>query len=191
MELFRIVGCLHLSNRCPRDADFYIIGDLENHGVAVHAVDGAVDARGGDDLIAVFHRPQHLLHFLALPLLRQYHQEIHDSEHEAERNRKTAKPSPDAALPEKKCCQIHVPNCSMPFRVFPEWARWHNRGPLPEPEGENTILQRVSSRFPSRSILLLRLDLCGLPAPANALYASRAARLRLGPPDNARAALLR
>jgi len=29
MELFRIVGCLHLSNRCPRDADFYIIGDFQ------------------------------------------------------------------------------------------------------------------------------------------------------------------
>ena len=53
------------------------------------------------------------------------------------------------------------------------------------------MLQRVSSRFPSRSILLLRLDLCGLPAPANALYAFRTARFRLDPPDNARAALLR
>jgi len=53
------------------------------------------------------------------------------------------------------------------------------------------MLQRVSSRFPSRSILLLRLDLYGLPAPSNALRASQAARLRLGPPDNARAALLR
>src|SRR6266852_2726610 len=129
MELLRIVGCLHLSNRCPRDADFYIIGDLENHGVAVHAVDGAVDARGGDDLIAVLHRPQHLLHFLALPLLRQYHQEIHDPEHEAEGPNHLAQTKTAAGLPEKKCCQIHVPNCSIPFRVFPDWTRWHNLRP--------------------------------------------------------------
>src|SRR5258708_40243920 len=122
MELFRIVGCLHLSNRCPRDADFYIIGDFQNDRVAVNAIDGAVDARGGDDLIAVLHCAQHLLHFLALPLLRQNPQEIHYSEQEPEGNKKTAEPRDTAGLPEKKCCQIHVLNCSIPFRVFPHWA---------------------------------------------------------------------
>src|SRR6202035_3725888 len=100
-------------------------------------------------------------------------------------------PRDSAALPENQCCQIHVLNCSAPFRVFLNRLAGAACTPHPEPVGENTILQRVSSRFPSRSILLLRFDLCGLPSPSNALRASRAARFRLGPPHSARAALSR
>jgi len=58
MELIRIVGMPHLSNRCPRALRIYTLSAiLRITGFGRPAVDGAVDARGGVNLIAVLHAP--------------------------------------------------------------------------------------------------------------------------------------
>ena len=79
--LFRIFRCLHLRYRRTRDADFYLVGDLENHRVAVNAIDGAVDAAIRDDLVAGFQRGDHRLHLFALPLLRQNEHHVENGHH--------------------------------------------------------------------------------------------------------------
>ena len=46
MKLLGIFRSLHLANGRPRDANFNVIGDLQNNGVAVNTIDGS-GLRGG------------------------------------------------------------------------------------------------------------------------------------------------
>ena len=91
--LFCIFRCLHLSNRRARDADFYLrfAGNFQNDGITIETVDSAVDAATGDHFVTSLQRCEHGLHLLALALLGQDHEEIHDDKHEAEWNQQAAK----------------------------------------------------------------------------------------------------
>src|SRR5208282_6012709 len=98
-ELLGIFWSLHLGDCGSRNANFYVIGNLQNKSVAVDTIAGAIDAGGGDDLVAVLHGAEHLLQLLSLPLLRHDHQEIHDAEHQQQGEHESTKPADAACLP--------------------------------------------------------------------------------------------
>src|SRR5208337_3857238 len=104
-----LIWCVKLSFICANDVG--IVGNLQNNRIAVHAIDGAVDAGSGDHLVSVLDRGEHLLHLLALPRLWQNHQEIHDAEHERQGDQKSTQTSQAAALPNPECRQIHFLLC--------------------------------------------------------------------------------
>src|SRR5437660_1073769 len=80
------------STRRTCDANFNLrfAGDFQNDRIAIDTVDGAIDAAVGDHFITRLELREHGLDFLALALLGHDHHEIHDSEHEAERDQKAA-----------------------------------------------------------------------------------------------------
>jgi hypothetical protein len=89
--LFCIFRRLHLRNGRPGDANFNlrVRGNFQNYGVAVKAIDSAINAATGDDSVTRFDGGQHFLHFLALPLLGHDDHEIHDREHQSQRDQET------------------------------------------------------------------------------------------------------
>ena len=89
--LFCIFRRLHLRNGRPGDANFNlrVRGDFQNYGIAVKAVNSAIDAATGDHAVTCFDGGKHFLYLLALPLLRHDDHEIHDREHQSQWDQKT------------------------------------------------------------------------------------------------------
>src|SRR2546426_645688 len=73
---------------------------------------GAIDAAVGDDLITGLESAEHFLGFLALALLGHDHHEIHDGEHETERDQETAEATAARSL-KNHCCHHRVLNRSL------------------------------------------------------------------------------
>src|SRR5580704_65372 len=162
--LFGIFRCLYLRYRRTRDAYFHLVGDFQNYRVAVDSIDGSVDACRGDDLVAVFDCCQHFRHFLALPLLRHDHQEIHDAEHEYQRYQEAAKPG-TPGLPKKECCQIHVRYLlPYPFGATTSLTENKKARHISGPREKNPRAGAFPA-YTARPILVLRL---GLPRVATA-----------------------
>ncbi len=76
------------------------LGDFDDHGVFLHVVDDAVDAGGGDHLVAGLQRGDAGGHFLALLLLRADQQEIEHHDHQAHHDERAAK-NPSRAWQER------------------------------------------------------------------------------------------
>src|SRR5580693_54673 len=156
--LFGILRCLDLRYRRTRDAYFHLVGDFQNYRVAVDSIDDSVDACGGDDLIAVLDGRQHFRHFLALPLLRHDHQEIHDPEHEYQRYQEPAKPG-TPGLPKKECCKIHVRYLlPYPFGATTSLTENKKARHISGPREKNPRAGAFPA-YTARPILVLRLDL--------------------------------
>src|SRR6516225_377190 len=188
--LFGIVGCLHLGDRRTRDANFYIVGDFQNDGVAVHTIDGAVDPGGRDDLVAVLDGAEHLLHLLTLPLLRQNDEKIHDAKHQHQGDQEATESGDPSTLPDENACQSHPRR----FLPYPFLAVPHRIRGVPDTEHAAKQKTAASGNFPAypaRPILVLRVDLTRVATGPQENPASPALRIRLVPQHSGHATLMR
>src|SRR6267142_1889666 len=155
MGLFCIFRCLHLSNRRTRNADFNLrfAGDFQNDGIAIDTVDRAVNAAAGDDLVSGLEIREHRLHLLALALLGHDHQEIHDDEHEAQRNQKSAKAATRSL--KNRCRHHHLASSYLSFSMPKSFNLLLDLPDASNPEKLGTTERRRAACSPTSTHALL------------------------------------
>jgi len=190
--VFRLVDASPEHRLGPRECGFYLSNrDFQNGRVAVHAIVWwPVDARGGDDLIAVLHasrRPASP----ALPCAaaaRRTPDTYPNRDAEGIRNRQA--PGYRPGLAKKVLPEIHVPNCSCPSEFFPDWPVSEQPRPAARTEEENTHPSTGDFRCPSRSNSPAETRLVRLPRALERFNSvSRAASLSLAQAAEPRATL--
>ena len=84
---------LYLCNCRAQNTNLYLVGDFQNHRVAVNTAYSAINSAAGDDFVAVLQLLQHRLRLFSLALLRKDEHHVKNAHYDYHHHQRTAENS--------------------------------------------------------------------------------------------------